>query len=159
MTKMYEEIIKKIDLTVNPIGVEMNMRLEYGTLDTLSKAVFKKEIKLAKQMEAYDPGFLRRNAEIYGGLVDFDRWETENGPTSFEVIWSKKLSPAKDRYETRMVGKDGQELRILVSRQRNGSTWTVELKPSGNRRIFQDGRAVGEVLAEVVQGLRDTQLK
>ena len=69
---MYQNIIKSIDDTVNPVGIECAMRNQYGTLDHLSFDEFAAEIRLLKCCEEDKPGFLRRCSESYGRAADFD---------------------------------------------------------------------------------------
>ena len=72
---MYTEAIRKLDSSVNPVGVECCMRLQYGTLDHLRRDDFLQEIALAKACEVAKPGFLRELADSYGRAEDFDRAE------------------------------------------------------------------------------------
>ena len=55
----YQLTIHEMDKTINPAGVEASMRLEYGTLDHLSRAAFSREIETAKECERQRPGFMR----------------------------------------------------------------------------------------------------
>ena len=75
----YVKTIREIDNTVNAVGVEAFMRLEYGTLDHLPKEAFGREIALAKQTEAQEPGALRMcaRAESNQTLEDFDNFQRE----------------------------------------------------------------------------------
>ena len=73
----YAETIRTIDPTVNPIGVEASMRLQYGTLDHLSRGVFHGEIELAKACEREEPGFMRSTACSFGWGEAFDRAEKD----------------------------------------------------------------------------------
>ncbi len=75
----YVETIREIDETVNAVGVEAFMRLEYGTLDHLSKEAFAREIELAKQAEQQEPGALRMCAwaDSKQALEDFDNFQRE----------------------------------------------------------------------------------
>ena len=75
----YAMEIHKQDSGVNGVGVEAFMRLQYGTLDHLSKEDFAREIELAKQAEAAEPGALRMcaRADSPAALEDFDRFEQE----------------------------------------------------------------------------------
>jgi hypothetical protein len=63
---LYQRIINEIDPTANARGVEAVMRLQYGTLNHLPRETFASEIKLAKAMEAQEPGTLDRLADSYG---------------------------------------------------------------------------------------------
>ena len=71
----YVGLLYELDPTVNPVGVEYTMRLQYGTLDHLPHSIFLEEITLAKQCEAVDPGFLHKTAVSYGAGSDFDQAE------------------------------------------------------------------------------------
>ena len=71
----YAKTIRKVDPTVNPIGVEASMRLQYGTLDHLSRGVFRGEIELAKACEREEPGFMRSTACSFGRGEAFDQAE------------------------------------------------------------------------------------
>lgn len=62
----YQHIILELDPKVDAVGVEASIRLRYGTLDHLSRDEFKKEIAIAKECEAAEPGYLKRCAESYG---------------------------------------------------------------------------------------------
>ena len=75
----YVETIREIDETVNAVGVETFMRLEYGTLDHLSKEAFSREIALGKQVERQQPGALRMcaRADSKQALEDFDHFQRE----------------------------------------------------------------------------------
>jgi hypothetical protein len=46
---MYQVLINQIDPTVNARYVEAYMRLQYGTLDNLSREQFVREVALCKQ--------------------------------------------------------------------------------------------------------------
>ena len=73
----YAKTIGKVDPTVNPIGVEASMRLQYGTLDHLSRGVFHEEIELAKACEREEPDFMRSTACSFGWGEAFDRAEKD----------------------------------------------------------------------------------
>ena len=81
----YAKTIRKIDPTVNPIGVEASMQLQYGTLDHLSRGVFREEIELAKACELEEPGFLRRTADSFGMGEAFDQADVNN--CNAEVVY------------------------------------------------------------------------
>ena len=68
-------LINEMDQTVNPAGVEASMRLQYGTLGHLDKAVFAEEIESAKESERFEPGFLKSIADSFGLRADFAKWE------------------------------------------------------------------------------------
>ena len=70
---MYHRIIQSIDDSVNAAGIESAMRLQYGTLDHLSRSDFAREIALLKRCEADEPGFLR--GCCYGREAEFDACE------------------------------------------------------------------------------------
>lgn len=72
----YSEVISSINPNINPIGVECSMRLQFSTLDHLSRAEFRRETKLAAQCEAAEPGYLRAVSESYGMGKDFSAWES-----------------------------------------------------------------------------------
>ena len=59
MSQYYQEFIHELDPTVNPAGVEASMRLQYATLDHLSRDTFLKEINIAKMAEVDKQGFLK----------------------------------------------------------------------------------------------------
>lgn len=63
MSRYYEGVIAKIDPKVNAKGVEEHMRLQYGTLDHLPHSTFVAEVKLAKECERAQPGYLKMCAE------------------------------------------------------------------------------------------------
>ena len=67
----YQNIIHSVDPKVNAAGVEASMRLQFGTLDHLSRKDFKTEIGIAKQCEEAEPGFLERCAKSYGYADQF----------------------------------------------------------------------------------------
>jgi hypothetical protein len=73
----YQRLIRQLDpkKTVNPAGVEAMMRAQYGTLGHLDDATFRREIKLARQCEQQQPGFLRGSADSHGMTADFAEWE------------------------------------------------------------------------------------
>lgn len=73
----YQKLIREIANDVNPAGVEASMRLNYGSLSSLSRDVFEDEVKLARECEAAEPGFLKMVASSYGMQDDFDKWEAE----------------------------------------------------------------------------------
>lgn len=70
----YQDLIHELDATVNPAGVEASMRMQFGTLSHLDKAEFRREIKIAKQCEAAEPGYLKGVAESFGMAGDFAQW-------------------------------------------------------------------------------------
>ena len=51
---------------INAAGVEGSMRLEYGTLDHLSRQDFVNEIIIAARSEEAEPGYLATCAESHG---------------------------------------------------------------------------------------------
>ena len=71
----YQDVIHGLDATVNPAGVEANMRLSHGTLDHLTRFDFTVEIEIAKVCERNEPGHLRETAISFGVGEDYDRWE------------------------------------------------------------------------------------
>ncbi len=66
--------------TLNPIGVEASMRLQYSTLDHLPIEVFRQEAALARAAEVEQPGYLRAVADAFGMLGAFDAWEAARRP-------------------------------------------------------------------------------
>jgi hypothetical protein len=76
----YQATIHDLDPTVNPAGVEASMRLQFGTLDHLSRDDFRREIGIAKACEAEEPGYLEAVAESYGMAADYARWERAANP-------------------------------------------------------------------------------
>lgn len=63
---MYQDMISKIDPTINAAGVEASMRMQYGTLGHLPRETFIAEIKLAAACEVEQPGFLADIAKSFG---------------------------------------------------------------------------------------------
>lgn len=76
---MYARSIREMDQTVNAVGVEAFMRIEYGTLDHLSREQFAQEIALANAEEAVRPGSMRlyAQADSPATLEEFDRFQQE----------------------------------------------------------------------------------
>ena len=68
----YADMILGIDDTVNPVGVECWMRLQYGTLDHLPRETFAAEAAMAKVGEELQPGSLREIAGTYGRAERYD---------------------------------------------------------------------------------------
>ena len=62
----YAQAILAIDPTVNARHVEAHMRAEYSTLDHLPRETFKKEIRLFRQCEEYQPGYGEALALSFG---------------------------------------------------------------------------------------------
>ena len=63
----YQKIIKTIDPVLNARWVEGFMRLQYKTLDHLSKADFEREVNLYKEeFRIEDAELLEENARSYG---------------------------------------------------------------------------------------------
>ena len=82
----YAKLIHDIDPTVNPVGVECSMHLQYSTLDHLDWHTFRDEIAIAKGIETVKPGELRRIAATYDRTGEFDAAaahvpQPENAPT------------------------------------------------------------------------------
>jgi len=75
----YARSIRQIDESVNAVGVEAFMRIQYGTLDHLSRNDFAREIELAKQAEGEEPGALSlcAGAQSDTMLEDFDNFQSE----------------------------------------------------------------------------------
>ena len=71
----YQQLIQELDSTVNPAGVEAAMRLQYGTLDHLSKEAFKQEIGIAKACEKESPGFMKLCADSLGFGAEYAAWK------------------------------------------------------------------------------------
>ena len=69
----YGDRIREIDATVNAVGVECVMRLQYGTLDHLDTGTFRIEVEVARAMEEAEPGCLRSLAGSYGREAEFDQ--------------------------------------------------------------------------------------
>jgi hypothetical protein len=70
----YTDLIRTLT-HLNPVGVEASMRLQYSTLDHLSRDDFKQEAALALACEMAEPGYLRKCADSFGMLAEFDRFE------------------------------------------------------------------------------------
>ena len=68
----YADMILGIDDTVNPVGVECWMRLQYGTLDHLPRETFAAEAAMAKVGEELQPGSLREIAGTYDSAERYD---------------------------------------------------------------------------------------
>ena len=75
MTKHYQKLIHELDPTINPAGVEASMRIQYSTLDHLSREAFADEIKIARYSEAVEHGYLRLVADDYGMTKEYEAWE------------------------------------------------------------------------------------
>ena len=75
----YARSIRDMDESVNAVGVEAFMRIQYGTLDHLSRDDFAREIGLARQAEALEPGALRLFAMSQSDAMreDFDSFQSE----------------------------------------------------------------------------------
>ena len=71
----YQRAIHGMDPTINAAGVEASMRLQFGTLDHLSNAEFRKEIRIARACEKEQPGYLKGVAESYGMAGEFEYWQ------------------------------------------------------------------------------------
>ena len=71
----YQNLIHKLDPTVNPAGVEASMRLQFGVLDHLDEETFEREIEIAVEAEKWEPGYLRNCASTYALGPAFDWWE------------------------------------------------------------------------------------
>ena len=76
---LYQKSIHDIDPSINPPGVEASMRLQHSTLDHLPHKTFVEEVKIAKDCEAADPGYLKGIAESYGMADEYQEWETKMG--------------------------------------------------------------------------------
>lgn len=61
----YANIIREFT-DADPRLVEASMRVQYGTLDHLSRDVFRAEAELAEAMIAHDPDAMERVARSYG---------------------------------------------------------------------------------------------
>ena len=69
---MYQRIIREIDPSLSAVeaaGVEGSMRLQHGTLDALSRAEFRAEVRLALACEREEPGHLARCRATMGVAV------------------------------------------------------------------------------------------
>jgi len=71
----YQALIREFAPHLNPAGVEASMRMQFGTLDHLSREDFRAECAIAEECEKAEPGFLRKVAESYGMGRDFAKWE------------------------------------------------------------------------------------
>lgn len=54
----YQRVITEIDPTIDAAGVECSMRLQYGTLNHLPRETFVDEVRIARECEAAQPGYL-----------------------------------------------------------------------------------------------------
>lgn len=68
----YERTIHEIDPSINAVGVECSMRVQFGTLDHLDRQTFRNEIALAREMEREQPGVLKMIAGSYGREQDYE---------------------------------------------------------------------------------------
>ena len=68
-------LIQEIAPDINPVGVEASMRLEYGSITDLPRAVFVEEARVAAEVEHRCPGYLRGVADSFGRGWAFDYWE------------------------------------------------------------------------------------
>ena len=73
-----QRILYQIDQTVNPVGAECVMRLQYGVLSHLHHGTFVAECAIARSMEKDRPGCLRELAKSYGMGKAFDEAETHH---------------------------------------------------------------------------------
>ena len=80
MPNYYQDLVHQLDPAINPAGVEASMRLQYGTLDHLTRQTFAAEIKLARHCQEQDPDFLRSLAASYDLAADFCHWAQRLGP-------------------------------------------------------------------------------
>ena len=71
----YQTLLRELAPNLNPAGIEVSMRLHYGTLDHLPPETFADEAKLAADLESQSPGILRRIADSMGLADDFAKWE------------------------------------------------------------------------------------
>ena len=97
MASQYQQTIHEIDPTVNPVGIECLMRLEYHTLDHLPRSKFAEEIELAKVMFLQNPEKLRQAAESYSMGQDYDRWELQLRQTETEPAPATAAAPREIR--------------------------------------------------------------
>lgn len=87
MSKYHQDLIHELEPTVNPVGIKASMRLQYGTLDHLSRETFVEEIRLTKLSEAHQPGFLKQAVEYCSLEKEYPEWENRTQkpePTTFE---------------------------------------------------------------------------
>ena len=92
----YQKAIYEIDPTVNAAGVEASMRLQYGTLSHLDDRTFRAEIRIAKDCEREEPGFLRMVAESYfseDSPVGFDNAEHFVKPVDLRIPAGFQMPP------------------------------------------------------------------
>ena len=80
MPNYCQNLIHQLEPTINPAGVEASMRLQFGTLDHLSKADFIAEIEIARVCQEQDPDYLHDVAQSFGLSADFDRWAEQLAP-------------------------------------------------------------------------------
>ena len=73
----YQKLLHELAPDLNPAGVEVSMRLQYGTLNHLPREVFAEEAKIAADCERQSPGFLRRTAASFGMGAEFTAWEAK----------------------------------------------------------------------------------
>ena len=86
----YEQSMAEFEPEINPIGAVCCARLQYSTLDHLSRDTLQSEAALARECEIAEPGALRRIAATYDQQDRFDLWEerkpTPAPPESFIVL-------------------------------------------------------------------------
>ena len=68
----YQHLICQLDPSVNPAAVEGSMRMEYHTLDHLSRDTFRQEINLAREMTEPEQ---RKMADSFGMAPQYEWWE------------------------------------------------------------------------------------
>ena len=76
LTNYYQNLIHWIDPSINPAGVEAIMRIEHTTLDHLPRSAFEQAVKLAREREALEPGYMREAADYCSLIIHFEDWET-----------------------------------------------------------------------------------
>ena len=67
-----QKLIRELDPSINPVGVEAHMLAHFSTLGHLSRQDFINEISIAKACEAEQPGFLRKVANSFGMGSSYD---------------------------------------------------------------------------------------
>ena len=124
----YADMILGIDDTVNPVGAECWMRLQYGTLDHLPRETFAAEAAMAKVGEELQPGSLREIAGTYGSA---ERYDIAQG-----IIDAR----AKARDEAAAGKRDGEAMKAAAEPRADGGT-----PPDRGGRMSR-GRPAGDII-------------
>ena len=135
----YANTIASIDPDVNPVGVEASMRLQYGTLDHLSRDTFAQEIEIAKGCEAEEPGFMRSTAESYGMADAFDAAQAILARTHASSDAPKNNHTAHTPLRVRSGNSEHHRWRDAIN--------TAKTKRDDATRAIANARTTGERLS------------